>query len=69
MNKEEIKTGDLVASADYCDRLGVGLVIDDNAPIRFHTRHLMKYRVLWLKIGRTTRHPSTSLVKLEIPNE
>jgi hypothetical protein len=68
MNKEEIKTGDLVAGRD-CYRLGVGLVIDDNAPTRFHTRHLMKYRVLWLKIGRTTRHPSTSLVKLEIPNE
>jgi len=69
MNKDELQIGDLVASAHPSHRPGVGLVIDDNAPTRFHTRHLMKYRVLWLKIGRTTRHPSTSLVKLEIPNE
>ena len=73
MNKEEIKTGDLVRY--WTDDLGLraGLVIDDDCEPPTHGPFVLKflkiYRVYWFKTGETLRHTPASLIKLKIPNE
>jgi len=64
MNKEEIKTGDLVAHGTHGCSI-VGLVIDECPGPRWALRH----RVYWFKTGRITHYSATYLIKLEIPNE
>jgi len=65
MNKEEIKTGDLVATDVTHGCSIVGLVIDE----RPGPRWALRYRVYWFKTGRITHYSATYLIKLEIPNE
>jgi hypothetical protein len=65
MNKEEIKTGDLVATPMPHGCSIVGLVIDE----RPGPRWALRYRVYWFKTGRITHYSATYLIKLEIPNE